>query len=125
VLTNPFQHGQNITQASASTEGGRQETCLPLNNPSSANVYMVRGDSFISTRAHDYSKPSTSKKGKEGDVPFLPLQIEKMLGETMTCIPKGAFKKDSHNPNTRAAQNYFVVEDLSQTPCAMSALEVL
>jgi hypothetical protein len=43
----------------------------------------------------------------------------------MTCIPKGAFKKASHNPNTRAAQNYSVVEDLSQTPCAMSALEVL
>jgi hypothetical protein len=43
----------------------------------------------------------------------------------MTHIPKGAFKKSSHNPNARATQNYFVVEDLSQTPCAMSALEVL
>jgi hypothetical protein len=43
----------------------------------------------------------------------------------MTRIPKGAFKKDSHNPNARAAQNYSVVEDLSQTPCVMSALEVL
>jgi hypothetical protein len=43
----------------------------------------------------------------------------------MTCIPKGAFKKDFHNPNTRAIHNYYVVEDLSQTPYAMSALEVL
>jgi hypothetical protein len=86
---------------------------------------MVRGDSLITTRAHDYSKPSTSKKGKEAELPFLPLQIEKTLGETMTHIPKGAFKKDSHNPNARATQNYSVVEDLSQTPCAMSALEVL
>jgi hypothetical protein len=43
----------------------------------------------------------------------------------MTRIPKGAFKRASHNPNARAAQNYSVVEDLSQTPCAMSALEVL
>lgn len=63
---------------------------------------MVRGDAFISTRVHDYSKPSTSKKGKEADLPFLPLQIEKMLGEKMTRIPKGAFKKSSHNPNARA-----------------------
>jgi hypothetical protein len=47
------------------------------------------------------------------------------LGETLTRIPKGAFKKSSQNPNARAAQNYSVVEDLSQTPCAMSALEVL
>jgi hypothetical protein len=79
VLIDPFQHGKNLTQASTSTEGGSQETCLPPNNPSSANVYMVRGDSFISTRVHDYSKPSTSKKGKEDDLPSLPLQIEKIL----------------------------------------------
>jgi len=43
----------------------------------------------------------------------------------MTHIPKGAVKKYSHNPNARATQNYYVVEDLSQTPCAMSALGVL
>jgi hypothetical protein len=125
VLTNPFQHGQNLTQASASTEGGSQGPSPSSNNPAFANVYMVKGDAFISTRAHDYSKPSTSEKGKEAELPSLPLQIEKTLGETMTRIPKGAFKKASHNPNARAAQNYSVVEDLSQTPCAMSALEVL
>jgi hypothetical protein len=125
VLTNPFQHGQNLTQASTSAEGGSQETCPPPNNSSSANVYMVRGDAFILTRAHDYSKPSASKKGKEAKIPSLPLQIEKMLGKTMTRIPKGAFKKASHNPNARATHNYSVVEYLSQTPCAMSALEVL
>jgi hypothetical protein len=125
VLTNPFQHGKNLTQASTSAEGGSQETCPPPNNSSSVNVYMVRGDALITIRAHDYSKPSASEKGKEAEIPSLPLQIEKTLGETMTHIPKGAFKKASHNPNARAAQNYSVVEDLSQTPCAMSALEVL
>jgi hypothetical protein len=73
VLTNPFQNGKNLTQAFASTEGGCQENYPPLNNPSSTNVYMVRGDAFISTRMHDYSKSSTSKKGKEVDLPSLPL----------------------------------------------------
>jgi hypothetical protein len=125
VLTNPFQHGQNLTQASASTEKGSHENCPPQNASSSANVYMMKSDAFIATRAHDYSKPSASDKGKEAEIPSLPLQIEKTLGETMTRIPKGAFKRASHNPNARAAQNYSVVEDLSQTPCAMSALEVL
>jgi hypothetical protein len=125
VLTNPFQHGKNLTQASASTEGGSQENYPPPNNPSSMNTYMVKSDAFITTRAHDYSKPSTSEKGKEAEIPSLPLQIEKTLGETITRIPKGAFKRASHNPNARAAQNYSVVEDLSQTPYAMSALEVL
>ena len=86
---------------------------------------MMKSDAFIATRAHDYSKSNTSDKGKEAEIPSLPLQIEKMLGETMTHIPKGAFKRASHNQNARAAQNYSVVEDLSQTPCAMSSLEVL
>jgi hypothetical protein len=125
VLTNPFQHGENLTQASASTEKGSHENCPSQNASSSANVYMMKSDAFIATRAHDYSKTSTSDKGKEAEIPSLPLQIEKTLGETMTRIPKGAFKRASHNPNARDAQNYSVVEDLSQTPCAMSALEVL
>jgi hypothetical protein len=125
MLTNPFQYGKNLTQASTSTEGGNQEACPPPNNPSSVNIYMVRGDAFIKTRAHNYSKPSASEKGKQADLPSLPLQIEKALGETMTRIPKVAFKKDSHNPNARATLNYSMVEDLSQTSCAMSALEVL
>jgi hypothetical protein len=43
----------------------------------------------------------------------------------MKRIPKGAFKKSSHNSNARATQNYSLVEDLSQTPCVMSYLEVL
>jgi len=30
-----------------------------------------------------------------------------------------------HNPNARAAPIYLFVEDLAQTPCAMSTLEVL
>jgi hypothetical protein len=72
MLTNPFQHGKNLTQASASTEGGIQEPCPPPNNPTSMNVYMVRGDPFISTRVHDYSKPSveitnTTERGGGGE----------------------------------------------------------
>jgi hypothetical protein len=125
VLTNPFQHGKNLTQASISAEGASQGPSPSSNNAASVNVYMMKGDSFMSTRAHEYNKPRTSEKGKEVELPSLPLQIEKTLGETMTCIPKGTFKKASHNPIARDAQNYSVVEDLSQTPCAMSALEVL
>jgi hypothetical protein len=67
----------------------------------------------------------SAEKGKEAINPFVPLQIEKTMGETMTHTPKGAFKKSSHNPNARAAQNYSVVEDLSQTPYTMFTLEVL
>jgi hypothetical protein len=70
---NPFQHGKNLTQASTSAEGGSEGPSSSLNNPSYANVYMMKGDSFILTRAHDYSKPSTFEKGKEDEIPSLPL----------------------------------------------------
>ena len=43
----------------------------------------------------------------------------------MAHILKEALKKYFHNLNVRVTQNYSMVEDLSQTPCAMSALEVL
>ena len=45
--------------------------------------------------------------------------------EIAPCIPKGVLKHSGHNPNTQAVQNYSVVEDLGQTPYAMSVLEVL
>jgi hypothetical protein len=64
---------------------------------------MMKGSVDITTRTCDYRMPNTHEKGKEVENPSLPLQIENMLGEIMTHIPKGAFKKSSHNPNTRAA----------------------
>jgi hypothetical protein len=65
VLTNPFHHGQILTQASTSAKGGSQGPFLSSNNPASTNFYMMKGDDFILTRAHDYIKPRTSEKGKE------------------------------------------------------------
>jgi hypothetical protein len=47
--------------------------------------------------------PKSIEKGKEASNPLTPIQIEKTMGEKMTHIPKGAFQKDSHNPNTRVA----------------------
>jgi hypothetical protein len=73
----------------------------------------MKGSIGITTRTSNYRMENTSEKGKEVKNPSLPLQIEKTLGKTMTHIPKGAFKKSSHNLNARAAQNYSVLEDLS------------
>ena len=55
------------------------------------------------------------------------MHIEKLVDkpEVAPHIPKGAPKRSGQNNNARAAQNYFVVEDLGQNPCAMSTLEVL
>jgi hypothetical protein len=103
MLTNPFLHRKNLTQTFSSAEGGSERTPPSLSDPSSTNVYMMKGDAYIVTRAHDYGNPGTSKKSKEAENPPLFLRIENMLGETMMCIPKGVFKKSSYNPNARAA----------------------
>lgn len=39
--------------------------------------------------------------------------------------PKGVVHKSTFNPCARVAQDYNIVEDLGQSPSAMSALEVL
>ena len=39
--------------------------------------------------------------------------------------PKGVLQKTTHNPNTISTQHYSIVDDLNQSPCAMSSLEVL
>jgi hypothetical protein len=86
---------------------------------------MMKGEAHIDTRAYDYRMTSTAKKGKEVENSFVAFQIERTMGEIMTHILKGTFEKASHNPNARATHNYYVVEDLSQTSCVMSSLEVL
>lgn len=40
-------------------------------------------------------------------------------------MPKRSTKSSTVNPNARATKNYSIVEDLAQSPCAMSALEAL
>ena len=109
---------------STNADGGSQGPPTSSSNPLVANVYMMKGDAYIATRAHDYGKPKSVEKGKEDVNPSVPLQIEKTMGETMTRILKEELKKASHNPNARVAHNYFVVEDLSQCPCSMSSSEV-
>jgi hypothetical protein len=125
VLTNPFPHGKNMIQASSSADGGSQGPLVSSSNPLAVNVYIMKGDAYIETSAHDYEITESTKKGKEAKNPPVPLHIERIMGETMKHISKGEFKKASHNSNIRAAHNYSVVEDLSKTPCTRLALEVL
>ena len=53
------------------------------------------------------------------------LQIEKPIFDNVLHPPKGTIQKLAFNPSARVTQNYNIVEDLAQTPCAMSTLEVL
>jgi hypothetical protein len=74
---------------------------VPNTNNGATNIYMMKSEAHLQTRAHNYGMPESVEKGKEASNPLPPLQIEKTMGETMTHIPKGAFKKDSHNPKCK------------------------
>ena len=94
-------------------------------NTSHGCINMVRAAKVV-IRAKDYGL-SQLDLGKEPTPPQSPLRIEKPTNkpEVAPRIPKGVLNHSRHNPNARASQNYSIVEDLGQNPCAMSALEVL
>ena len=116
VLKDPFPQGHNYASASNAAGG-------TPNAPDPNYINMVRSQTLLQTRNKNYEKESL-EKGKSIGETSNPLMIEKPA-EIMPKIPKGVFKKTLHNPNARAATNYSIVEDLAQTPCVMSALEVL
>ena len=78
----------------------------------------------ITTRSRDYGEAETSKAKGAPDATE-PLHIMRPTIEPIPRMPKAYTKRTTINPNARAAQNYSIVEDLAQSPCAMSALEVL
>ena len=121
VLTNPLPHNQNMNSKSHDQSSDDD----PPEGSGCGCINMVCAAKVV-TRAKDYSSLQPSP-GKEPDPPGSPLHIEKPMDkpEAAPRIPKGFLKNSRHNPNARATQNYFVVEDLGHTPCAMSALEAL
>jgi hypothetical protein len=104
----------------------------------SAHIYMFNGINFT-TRSKMYDTLIKPDKGKVTNgigtlpdpslscisPPFGPLQIEKPSFNSILCPPKRTIRKYTFNPSSRATQNYNIVEDLAQAPCAMSALEVI
>jgi hypothetical protein len=123
VLTNPFPHNQHMASGTSNTGNASSGS----QNPSTHEgghlcVNMVKSQIDVATRSRDYGSSQTVV-GPESPPPReTPLQIENW---NLTSYSERSTKCSSHNPNARASQNYLIVEDLGQTPCAMSALEVL
>jgi hypothetical protein len=124
VLNNPFPHNQHMGLRYSNTENASSG-----NKNHSAHegdrlyVNMVKSEIDVATRSHDYGSSQTLI-GPESPPPLeTPLQIENP--EPSPRILKQVLKFPIHNPNAKASQNYFIVEYLGQTPCAMLALEVL
>jgi hypothetical protein len=125
VLANPFPHNQHMASISSNDKniaGGSQNPLLQDDNH--LCIIMVDEKINVATQSRDYSSsqdiPCLESPSPH---PKMNLQIEKT--NPPPRILKGVLKCSTHNPNARAAHNYSIVEDLGQTPCAMSTLEVL
>jgi hypothetical protein len=88
----------------------------------------------VTTRVNTYvTPPGDTDKGKVVNQPSNstpppssnPLHIEKLISDVSLRPPKIVIRKVTFNPNAHASQNYNIVEDLAQSPCAMSTLEVI
>ena len=85
---------------------------------------MISSHADIAMRSCDYGE-AMSLKAKVAPSNGEPLHIERPAVEPIPRTLKGSTKHTKINPNAKAAQNYSIVEDLAQVPCAMSVLEVL
>jgi hypothetical protein len=139
VLTQPFPQQQSLV-AQTPTPGGNSNQ--PHDEASTSDhIYMFNGVN-LTTRSTTYDMPVKPDKSKIANgsaidllpstvnppsvsPPSEPLYIEKPSFDSILCPPKSTIQKSTFNPNSRASQNYNIVKDLAQAPCAMSALEVL
>jgi hypothetical protein len=138
LLTQPFPQQQYMVAQTPSPGGSSRDPNDEAS--SSAHIYMFNGIN-LTTRSKTYDTPGNPEKGKDTNgvgtlpdpssssfslplvnPPSGPLQIEKPTFESMLGPPKRTIHKATFNPSSRAAQNYNIVEDLAQAPCAMSAL---
>jgi hypothetical protein len=139
VLTQPFPQQKSLV-AQTPTPGGRSNQSHDETS-TSAHIYMFNGVN-LTTRFATYDTPVKPDKSKIANgsspdplpsavnppsvsPPSGPLQIEKPSFDSILRPPKSTIRKSTFNPNSRATQNYNIVEYLAQAPCAMSALEVL
>jgi hypothetical protein len=141
VLTQPFPQQQSMVSQTPFPRGSSSEPNDEAS--SSAHIYMFNGIN-LTTRSKTYDTPGNPDKGKDTNdagtlpdpssssvslpsvnPPSGPLQIDKPTFNSILHPPNRTICKATFNPSSHAAQNYNIVEDLAQAPCAMSVLEVL
>jgi hypothetical protein len=83
---------------------------------------------LLQTRNRQYppTAESTPTSAETNPTPIgPPLAIPRSSAEPPLRIPRIPLRRNVHNPQARDAHNYSLVDDLAQSPAAMSVLEVL
>lgn len=120
VLTNPFPNPKTHMVITDNTSIS-QVLMLSISNK--------KKDVLVSTRSKDYGNPSSSNNWAtdqpSASTTTSPKVVPSIIPELTIKPPKGVIHKSTFNPCARATQNYNIVEDLAQSPSAISTLEVL
>jgi hypothetical protein len=128
VLQNPIPHqGVVNTQQDAQRPPPQAGPYYNLHNPAERTILLTSEEEILlQTRNRQYPAESTSTPPETNPTPAAPpLVIPRPTAEPSLRIPRIPLRRNVHNPQARAAHNYSLVDDLAQSPAAMSVLEVL
>jgi hypothetical protein len=130
VLQNPIPHqGVINTQKDAQHPPPQMGQYHNPNNPAERTILLTsEQEILLQTRNRQYpptteSTPTSTEANPTPTGP--PLVIPRPSAEPPLRIPRIPLRRNVHNPQARAAHNYSLVDDLAQSPAAMSVLEVL
>jgi hypothetical protein len=130
VLQNPIPHqGVINTQHDAPHPPPQMGQYHNPNNPAERTILLTSEEEILlQTRNRQYpptteSTPTSTEANSTPTGP--PLVIPRPSAELPLRIPRIPLRRNVHNPQARAAHNYSLVDDLAQSPAAMSVLEVL
>jgi hypothetical protein len=130
VLQNPIPHqGVINTQQDTQHPPPQVGQYHNPNNPAERTILLTSEEEILlQTRNRQYpataeSTPTSPETNPTPTGP--PLVIPRPSAEPPLRIPRIPLRRNVHNPQARAAHNYSLVDDLAQSPAAMSVLEVL
>jgi hypothetical protein len=99
------------------------------NSPAERTILLTSEEEILlQTRNRQYHTPteSTPISSETNPTPTgPPLVIPFPCAEPPLRIPRIPLRRNVHNPQARETHNYSLVDDLAQSPTAMSVLEVL
>jgi hypothetical protein len=131
VLQNPIPHqGVINTQQDTQHPPPQVGQYHNPNNPVERTILLTSEEEILlQTRNRQYptTAESTPISLETNPTPSdgTPLMIPRPSAEPPLHIPRIPLRRNVHNPQARVAHNYSLVDDLAQSPAAMSVLEVL
>jgi hypothetical protein len=128
VLQNPIPHqGVINTQQDTQHPPPQVSQYHNPNNPAERTILLTSEEEILlQTRNRQYPATAESTPTETNPTPTRPpLVIPRPSTEPPLRIPCIPLHRNVHNPQARAAHNYSLVDDLAQSPAAMSVLEVL